>query len=120
MNSFVAHGKLISNLLLVTVLITLGACSGEKVSEKQFVGKWKSSKLETPIYLHDNGEWEIKTEDGAVLQYGIWQYEDDSIRWSYKINSQIGHDVNAVLSATPLEFQVKEGDGSTTTFSKLD
>jgi hypothetical protein len=95
-------------------------CGHETTTEKNFVGKWKSTKLETPVYLYGNGEWEIMTEGGAILQYGVWQYENNKIRWSYKINSQIEYDVNAVLSVTPREFQVKEKDGTTTTFSRLD
>jgi hypothetical protein len=94
-------------------------CSRETTG-KNFVGKWKSSKLETPVYLYDNGEWEIKTENGAILQYGVWEYRPNAITWSFKVNSQIGHEVNEVLSVKPGEFQVKESDGSTTTFSKLD
>ena len=79
--------------------------------------------METPIYLHDNGEWEIKTEDGAVLQYGVWEFKSDKIIWSYKADldtGRIGRDVNDVLSATAQEFQLLERDGSTTIFKRLD
>jgi hypothetical protein len=107
--------------LLALAMTTLYGCSaGDAVSAKSFVGKWKSSKLETPIYLHENGEWEIKTDDGAVLQFGVWQYKDKKIIWSYKVDGQIGHDANAVLSAAAREFQVQERDRTTTTFVKLD
>jgi hypothetical protein len=108
------------SLVLLLVALMCSGCGRETTSDKSFVGKWKSTRLETPIYLYDNGEWEIKTEGGAILQYGIWQYEDNKIRWSYKVNSTIGHDVNAVLSTTPQEFQVREQDGTTTIFSRLD
>jgi hypothetical protein len=118
MNSIVAHLKRSFALLCIALMCT--SCGRETTTEKNFVGKWKSTKLETPIYLYDNGEWEIKTEGGAILQYGVWQYEDRKIKWTYKVDSQIGHDVNAVLSATLLEFQVKEADGTTTTFSRLE
>lgn len=108
-------------LLFVAVCILLNACSGrETITEQSFVGEWKSSKMETPIYLYDNGEWEIKTEDGAILQYGVWHYQGKKILWSYKVGSNIGHDTNAVLSATPREFKIQESDRSTTTFSRLD
>lgn len=121
MDPIATHIRRFVILSVVAVLLSLSACSSrETITDKAFVGKWKSSKLETPIYLYGNGEWEIKTERGAILQYGVWQYKANKIMWSYKINSTIGHDVNAVISATPLEFQVRESDGSTTTFTKLD
>jgi hypothetical protein len=118
MNSNTVYLKRLIALLMVALMFA--GCDRQSITEKAFVGKWKSTKLETPIYLYDNGEWEIKTEAGAILQYGVWQFEDKKIRWSVKVNSQIGHDVNSVLSATPNEFQVKESDGTTTTFSRLD
>lgn len=108
------------SIVLLLVVFICSGCGSEATSEKIFVGKWKSTKLEAPIFLYGNGEWEIKTEDGKVLQYGVWQYEDNKIRWTYKINSQISHDLNDVLSASRIEFQVKERDGTTTTFSRLD
>lgn len=99
----------------------LYGCSGREIYEaKSFVGKWKSSKLGTPVYLYDNGEWEIKADDGSVLQYGVWELKNNKIIWSYKIGSKIGHDPNPVLSATSRDFQVQELDRTTTTFKKLD
>lgn len=105
---------------LLTLLLLCGCSEREAISEDQFVGKWKSSRLATPVYLFANGEWEIKTEDGGVLQYGVWQYGDRKLTWSFKIDSQIGHDVNPVLSATPREFRLLESDRTTTVFTKLD
>jgi hypothetical protein len=99
----------------------LQGCSYQAdASEKYFVGKWKSSRLETPLYLHENGEWEIKKDDGAVLQYGVWQYKNKTILWSFKINSTIGHDINPVLLVQPNEFHLLESDRSTTVFKRLD
>ncbi|WP_162086431.1 hypothetical protein [Sulfuriferula nivalis] len=95
------------------------SCSRETITAKSFIGKWKSTRLETPTYLYENGEWEIKTEDGVILQYGIWQYEHNKIIWIDKAGSGIETDANAVLSVTPQEFRVKENDGTTTTFSRL-
>jgi hypothetical protein len=121
MEYFVKHVKLVLTILLGGVFVLLNACSSrETTTEKTFVGKWKSSRMATPIYLYDNGEWEIKKDDGAVLQYGVWQYKGTKIIWSYKADSYIGHDANPVLSATPREFQVQESDRTTTTFSRLD
>lgn len=108
-------------LLLITLFsILLAGCGGETFSAHTFVGKWKSSKLDTPIHLYDNGEWEIKDDAGAVLQYGVWRYKGDKIIWSIKIGSNVTNDVNPVLSATATEFQVMENSGVTTTFSRLD
>lgn len=113
--------KPVFTFLFVTVLILLYGCSGrEAATEKSFVGKWKSSKLETPVYLYSNGEWEIKSDEGSVLQYGVWEYKNRKIKWSFKFGTEVGHDVNPVLSSTPQEFQVQESDRTTTTFKKLD
>ncbi len=107
--------------VLLAVALTYSGCSEQEVvTEKHFVGKWKSSKLATPVYLYANGEWEIKTEEGGILQYGVWQYNDKKLTWSFKIDSRIGHDVNPVLSAAPREFRIQEGDKTTTIFTRLD
>ena len=105
--------------LSVSVVTLLGAC-GSSVDEKNFVGKWRSSKLATPIYLHANGDWEIKTDDGGVLQYGVWKVKNRSITWSYKLGGNIGHDWDPIVSLAPREFLVKEHDGSVTRFTKLN
>lgn len=121
MDNLIKHPKPILILWFVAAFALLGCSGREAVTEKNFVGKWKQSKLETPIYLYANGEWEIKQDDGAVLQYGVWQYKDNKIIWSFKqSNSHILHDVNPVLSAKPREFQVQENDQTITTFQKLD
>lgn len=121
MDFLIKQFKPVLILLLLSVLFLLNACSGrETLAEKNFVGKWKSSRASTPIYLYDNGEWEIKSDDGTILQYGVWQLKGQNILWSYKVDSSIGHDINPVLSVTSREFKVRESDRTTTTFSKLD
>lgn len=112
--------SLACRFLLAAALLLSGCADREDITEKHFVGKWKSSKLATPVYLYANGEWEIKTEEGAILQYGVWEYKGKRIVWSFKVDSQIGHDVNPVLSATLREFRLLEGDKTTTTFTRLD
>lgn len=105
---------------LALVLLALAACGGKTpVSPQSFVGKWKSSKLETPLFLYDNGEWEIKQEDGSILQYGVWEYRDERIIWSFKVGNQIGRDVNAVVSVADREFRLREG-AQLTVFQRLD
>jgi hypothetical protein len=109
--------------LFATVLIFYACSDRQTVTDKSFVGKWKSSRVETPVYLYNNGEWEIKTEDGAILQYGVWEFKSDKIIWSYQADPNTGRierDVNDVLSATPREFQLVERDGSNTIFKRLD
>lgn len=103
------------------LLLSIVGCSGhDSYNEKTFVGKWKSSKIETPVYLYDNGEWEIKTDEGGVLQYGLWELKKKKIIWKYKIGSNVGIDANWVISATPVEFRIEERDRSITTFKKLN
>jgi len=114
----------IPKLLLIAsiaLVVTLNGCSdNDSFTENMFVGKWKSSKVTTPVYLYANGEWEIMTDEGKVLQYGVWQYTKNRIMWSYMIDGRISHDLNAILSATPQEFRLLESDNSITTFSKLN
>jgi hypothetical protein len=120
MNCIARNSKLVLAALLMVFAILNGCSHRETITEKNFVGKWKSSRITTPIYLYENGEWEIKTDEGGVLQYGVWQYKDNKIMWTVHIDNQIGHDTNPVLSAIPREFQLRENDGSVTIFSKLD
>ena len=103
-------------VVLASVLV-LG-CSAV-VNTKSFVGKWKSSKLMTPVYLYENGEWEIREDNGGVLQYGVWVFKDNTIIWTYKDGGQIGHDPNAVVSVSAQEFKVRERDSSITNFVRL-
>jgi hypothetical protein len=64
-------------VLVLAVSSLLAACSAKnQASASAFVGKWKSSKLTTLLYLYPNGEWEIKTDEGGVLQFGLWEYQD--------------------------------------------
>jgi hypothetical protein len=119
MNCIVKNSRLVLTVMLLLLATLNGCSSGERYAESNFVGKWQSSRETTPIYLYENGEWELKTDDGVVQQYGVWQYFDNKIMWSVRVDSRIVHDPNAVLSVTPGEFQLREKDGSVTTFRKL-
>lgn len=113
--------RALAALILVAPMLLIGCSRHKPISQKDFVGKWKSSRMATaPLHLRDNGECEIVKDDGTVLQYGVWQYKDSAILWSYKVDYQVGHDMNVVLSAAPREFQLREKDGSVTTFARLD
>jgi hypothetical protein len=111
--------RLLPRLALVLAVVFSMAACGKAASRADFVGKWKSSKLETPLHLYENGEWEIKKEDGGVLQFGVWQYTDGRIIWSVKVDGQIMHDPNKVLSVKPKEFSLAER-GGTTVFKRLE
>lgn len=106
-------------LLLAGVLI-YSQIAGKKFNERDFVGKWQSSRTLTPLIIAANGEWEIKTPEGAVLQYGIWRYENQKIIWTIKLGSRITDDVNPVLSVAANEFQLREQDGKTTVFKRIN
>jgi len=112
--------KLVVCLFLVMSTLLQACTSKDKITESNFVGKWKSSKLETPVYLYPNGEWEIKQDNGSVLQYGVWEYKDKNIIWSFKTDRGVLRDVNPVVSISPKEFKLTELDKSTTIFTKLD
>lgn len=114
-------GATIKSLALIVVLAVTGSGCAEKdlYSSKDFVGKWESSRVTTPVYLHDDGEWELKTEAGEVQQYGIWNYSNNQILWTVRVNGRIQHDPNPVVSMTATEFQLREKNGSVTTFHRL-
>lgn len=97
-----------------------GCSKHETFFDKDFVGKWKSSRVSTPIYLYENGEWEFLSNEDNVMQYGVWQLTGNKIMWSVKVGDQMTHDLNDILSMTPREFKIRETDRSITTFSKLD
>lgn len=112
--------KWILCLFIATSFLLQGCSAKDKITENNFVGKWKSSKLEIPVYLYSNGEWEIKLDNGSVLQFGIWEYKDKNIIWSFKTEQNVLRDVNAVLSVAPREFRLSEADKTKTIFTRLD
>ena len=98
----------------------VSACAPQSTDTRaRLVGKWQSSKLVTSLYLHDNGEWEIKQDDQVVLQYGVWEYKNNTLVWTYKIGSRISSDVNPVLAMTATGFQLRESDQTITSFTRL-
>ncbi|MBS1144834.1 MAG: hypothetical protein H6R14_2240 [Proteobacteria bacterium] len=114
-----ARGK--TGLRLLSLLVAglvVSAC--QKISDKDFVGKWQSSRAVTPIYMMANGEWEIRKDDGTILQYGVWRYSDKKLIWSIRLDGRIIDDANPVLSVERSTFQLKERDGATTVFRRLD
>jgi hypothetical protein len=106
-------------LLMVALLAVLLAACQPKPKPEQFAGKWKSSRLATPLLLHANGEWEIRGDDDRVLQYGVWQLKDRTFIWSVKLDGQLQHDPNAIVSMDGKRFELRERDGSVTRFDRL-
>jgi hypothetical protein len=96
----------------------LAACSPQPRPE-QFAGAWKSSRLTTPLHLHPNGEWEIRTAEGAVLQYGVWQLRDRTFVWSIRQDGGLLHDPNPIVAVKADRFELRERDGSVTVFQRL-
>ncbi len=96
----------------------LAGCSGKKPTHESFAGKWQSSKLETPLHLYSNGEWEIRKDDGVVLQYGLWDYANGAVVWTVKLGVNVSREVNPVVSVTDTEFRLQEGQ-ATTVFKRL-
>lgn len=114
-----------NRLKLLVLVVVLGLAihflaGGKRISERDFVGKWQSSRTLTPLHLAANGEWEIRKDDGTILQYGVWRYEGKQIIWSIKQGGRVIDDANPILSVTPAEFQLRERDGQTTVFKRLD
>jgi len=112
------HGKLVF-LLLALGLGVYFSLGGKRTGEADFVGKWQSSRTNTPIHLAANGEWEIRTEQGRVLQYGLWRYVDKQLVWTYKQGAQFFDDANPVLAVDAGSFSLRESNGTTTVFHRL-
>ena len=107
-------------LCIFWLMLVATACAPRDADTRaRLVGKWQSSRLVTPLYLHDNGEWEIKQDDQVVLQYGVWEYKDNTLVWTYKIGSRISSDTNPVLAVTAAGFELQESDQSVTSFTRL-
>ncbi len=109
--------------LLLVIMAVLGVLYWTFVRDStlepaDLVGRWKSTRTQTPFYLHANGEWEIRRED-KVLEYGVWRLERGSLIWTYKDGSTYRDDINPVLSTGRNQFQIRETDGSVTTFTRL-
>lgn len=105
---------------LVGSLLILALSGCQRISAGDFVGKWQSSRAVTPIHLAANGEWEIRQDDGTILQYGVWRYADKKIIWSIKQGNRVVDDPTPVLAVEAKEFKLKERDGATTVFRRLD
>lgn len=106
-------------LVLFAAVMVLGLVACKRYSERDFVGKWQSSRSMTPIHLEPNGEWEIRKDDGTLLQYGVWRYEDKKLVWSFKQGERVFDDATAVLSVDAGKFSILERDGATTEFKRL-
>ena len=106
---------------VVMVPVLLAACQ-KKLEAAQFVGQWKSSRLAlTPVHLLPNGEWEIRTSEGKVLQYGLWQLDGQRLVWTVRdASGDLTRDVNPVVSVDARRFVLLERDGSQTTFDRQD
>lgn len=103
----------------------LSGCSGQSdneltATEADFVGKWQSSRLQNPIYLYENNEWEIKRDNGEIYQYGLWRYENKMIKWTYKRGEHFTVDDNQVIAVTQQNFKLLESDKTVTRFHRLD
>lgn len=105
-------------ILIGLLCIASGGCR-KAVSEQDFVGKWQSSRALTPIHLAANGEWEIRKDDGTVLQYGLWRYQENQITWNITRAERLVSDPNPVLLVEPAAFHLREADGSVTVFRRL-
>ncbi|MGB4062710.1 MAG: hypothetical protein WBK19_02675 [Azonexus sp.] len=110
--------RIASFLVGSLLIVVLAGC--ERIKASDFVGKWQSSRAVTPIHLAANGEWEIRRDDGTILQYGVWRYVDKKIIWSVKQGSRVIDDPTPVLTVERKEFKLQERDGATTVFQRLD
>lgn len=104
----------------MTLSLLLAGCQPQ-YETAQFVGRWKSSRLSSPLVLRDTGEWEILSDEGKVLQYGVWRLEGQRLMWAMRNpNGTLTQDPTPLVAVTPQRFSVRERDGSVTLFVRLD
>jgi hypothetical protein len=73
------------------------------------------------VVLLDNGEWEIRDAEGAVLQYGLWRVDGQSLVWTLRGGDErLVNDANGIVSIEARRFVLRERDGSMTTFDRQD
>lgn len=113
--------RALAGLLAVAGGVVLLAACQKPLAPEQFVGRWKSSRLSTPLVMRANGDWEIRDGEGAVLQYGVWQLDGQRLVWTIlDADGAVKHDANQILSAEPRRFVLRERDGAQTSFERLD
>lgn len=105
------------------LVMLLSGCTREpELQTAQFVGAWKSSRLDSrPLHLLANGDWEIRADGGGKpLQFGVWQLQSRTMVWTFRTNGQTVHDKNRIESIALNQFVLREQDGSLTSFKRLD
>lgn len=102
---------------VLAMLCLVSACR-PNWQTRDFVGTWVSSRTYTPVYITDNGEWEIRNGDGAVLQYGVWQLKDRYLVWGILRNGSLYKDPTQILAVEADSFRIREQDGSVTVFRR--
>ena len=108
-------------LVGVGMILAQGCSQPAAPKAEQFVGKWQSSRLASlPLTMGSTGEWEIMGEGGLALQYGVWRVEGQRMLWTIRIDGRVEHDVNTILKVESQRFELREADGSTTQFTRLD
>lgn len=122
MNASARMRRLGLGTLLAAGLAGVGGCGQKAPTPEQFVGKWRSSRMNAvPLYLRANGEWEIRADaDDKVMQYGIWELNGRSLVWYIKQDGRLMREGNAIVSVAPQRFELREQDGSVTRFERLD
>lgn len=118
MSGLVRNGRRFLAVMLVLVT-ALGGCTFKgEYSEKDFVGKWTSTKYASPIYLYENGEWEVISDTGGVTQYGVWQVTGNKIMWSFKLGGKVHHVREKIQTLSTQEFTLGEGN-KVSTFKRI-
>lgn len=102
-------------------MLVTGCSRASAPKAEQFVGKWQSSRLASlPLTLASTGEWEIKADGGTALQYGVWRIDGQRLIWTTRIDGGVVNDPNLILKVEPQRFELRETDGSTTQFNRID
>lgn len=113
--------RILGGLMVVALAGAFLTACQKKLEPSQFVGSWRSSRLSTPLLMRGNGEWEIRSGDERVLQYGVWRLDGQRLVWTIRDDrGQVTHDANTILSVEPRRFVLAERDGSKTSFDRLD
>ena len=114
--------RALTGALLGAGLVHLPGCSKPEPTAAQFVGQWRSSRMNSaPVHLHANGDWEIRSpDDDKVMQFGVWEVKNHSVVWYIKQDGRLAREGNAIVSVDRNRFELRERDGSITRFERLD
>lgn len=107
--------KLFLVLFVISVTWIIGSCSrkDDSYNARSFIGTWSSSQV-GKITLNCDGTWQV-----SKCNFGKWFLRNNNMVWTYSDNPG-KEDINPILRFKPDEFVLREMNGATTVFKKVE